>query len=65
MVQMGCPTSPMANYENRGGMNRCVLDDSTVSDRFIESEGAGEKGGECDNQGAGYELPVYVFVVPE
>ena len=62
---MGCPGSPMANYENGGGMNRCVLNDSTVSDRFIESGGAEEKGGEGDKQGAGYELPVYVSVIPE
>jgi len=65
MVQMGCPTSPMANYENGGGMNRCIFNDSTVSDRFIKSEGAGEKAEECDKQGAGYELPIYVFVIPE
>jgi hypothetical protein len=55
----------MANYENGGGMNRCVFNDSTVSDRFIKSEGADEKGDEEDKQGTGYELPVYVFVIPE
>ena len=62
---MGCPSSPMADYENGRAMNRCVFDDSTVSDRFIKPEGAGEKGGEADKQGAGYELPVYVFVIPK
>jgi hypothetical protein len=65
IMQMGCPGSPVANYENGGGVNRCVSNDSTISDRFINSEGAGEKGGECDNQGAGYEFPVYVSVIPE
>ncbi len=45
-VQMGCPTSPMANYENGGGMNACVPNDSAVSDRFIKSEGANKKSGE-------------------
>jgi hypothetical protein len=55
----------MTNYENRGGMNRCAFNHSTVSDLFIESEGAGEKSGEADKQGAGYELPVYVSVIPK
>jgi hypothetical protein len=55
----------MPDYENGRGMNHCFFDSSTVSERFIKSEGDSEESNERDKQGAGEELSVYVFVFPE